>query len=221
MKRLLTILTTLTCLFTAVSALAETGFYLGGSVGGTFLSDADVNGVRNDNGSFTEVDSDVEFDPGFNAALALGYNVGTYYSHDLDTSGRLELEFGYRYNEVDRVSDPGRILRETGGDAEVLSLLVNSYADFRINSPLVPYVTAGLGGAQVTYNDLGIEDNDDTVFAWQIGAGLSYPVFEHLLLDLGYRYFATSDIEFEALDGSEVETEYDSHNVSLGMRIPF
>ncbi len=223
MKRLTITLATLAGLLLTAPVMAETGFYIGGSIGSTLLNDSTVKGDRFDpqSNTFTEIDSDIEFDPGVNAAFALGYDVGSYFSHDLETGGRIEFELGYSLNDVDRVDDPGRVLRESGGDVEVISLMLNSYADFRIDSPLVPYVTAGLGGAQVTFNDLGIDDNDDTVFAWQVGAGLSYPAFEHLIVDLGYRYFATSDIKFEALDGSRIETEYDSHNITLGMRVPF
>ena len=59
-------------------------------------------------------------------------------------------------------------------------------------------------------------DADDTVFAWQVGAGIGYALTPQLTFDLKYRYFATSDPEF---DGTEVE--YASHNVYAGIRLHF
>jgi outer membrane protein OmpA-like peptidoglycan-associated protein len=44
---------------------------------------------------------------------------------------------------------------------------------------------------------------------------------ERLLLNLGYRYFAVRDLEFTAANGANVETDYSSHNVTLGLRYLF
>jgi len=57
---------------------------------------------------------------------------------------------------------------------------------------------------------------DDTVFAYQVGTGVSFAVNEKVSLDLNYRYFATSDPNFEG-----IETEYSSHNVYAGIRVSF
>ena len=54
------------------------------------------------------------------------------------------------------------------------------------------------------------------MFAWQVGAGIGYALTPQLTFDLKYRYFATSDPEF---DGTEVE--YASHNVYAGIRLHF
>ena len=43
-----------------------------------------------------------------------------------------------------------------------------------------------------------------------------------MAIDLGYRYFATSDPEFDDdLGLGGFESEYKSHNVSLGLRMNF
>jgi opacity protein-like surface antigen len=78
--------------------------------------------------------------------------------------------------------------------------------------------------ANVEINDLAIPgsglqptSDDDTVFAWQVGAGVSYAVNANFDLEVKYRYFVIDDVEI--LDG-EVESP-SSHNVYLGMRYTF
>jgi len=46
-----------------------------------------------------------------------------------------------------------------------------------------------------------IGSEDDTVFAYQIGAGAGYAVNKNITIDLKYRYFATEDPDFEGIKG--------------------
>ncbi len=62
----------------------------------------------------------------------------------------------------------------------------------------------------------GFENDDDTVFAYQVGAGVGYAVTEKVSFDVKYRYFATSDPEFDT-----TKAEYSSHNVYAGIRVTF
>jgi opacity protein-like surface antigen len=80
-----------------------------------------------------------------------------------------------------------------------------------------PYVLVGIGAANVTLesDDLDV-DEDDTVFAYQAGAGLGFALTETITLFTGYRFFGTTDPEFEG-----VEAEYHSHNVEAGVRVEF
>ena len=80
---------------------------------------------------------------------------------------------------------------------------------------------AGIGFAGVSAEDLAaagvsVSSYDDTVFAYQFGVGVGYAVEESVTLDFGYRYFATSDPEFNG-----AEFEFESHNISFGVRIIF
>ena len=56
--------------------------------------------------------------------------------------------------------------------------------------------------------------DEDVVAAYQLGGGVSFRMNENISLDLSYRYFVPSDPDFNT-----VETEFASHNVSLGLRI--
>jgi len=220
------VLVLLCCLISAVmlgsTAFAATGPYLGVQVGGTWLEDADVD---YDNPFF--IDDEVEFDTGFNVGLAAGYDFGM---------ARLEGEVAYRQNDLDKIEinfAPGDV--ETfslDGDVSALSFMLNGYLDIETGSPITPYLGAGLGVANVSANDVKIKDpdfgnvkfvdDDDTVFAYQFSAGIAFALNEALALDLGYRYFATSDPEFDtAIGWGGFESEYKSHNVSLGLRMSF
>ncbi len=106
----------------------------------------------------------------------------------------------------------------------IISLVtLNGYYDFVNESAFTRFISAGLGCAKVEVNDFNIpgsglpsENDDDTVFAYQIGADVAYAVSEKVSLDVKYRYFATSDPDF---DGTEVE--YSSHNIYAGIRVNF
>ena len=55
-----------------------------------------------------------------------------------------------------------------------------------------------------------------TVFSYQGGVGLHFDYTENTSLGLGYRFFGSSDAEFD--DGTgKVEAEYSSHIISVGL----
>ena len=156
----------------------------------------------------------LESDAGFAGTVAMGFR--------FNPNIRFEAEFGYQQNDLDRMKYGWESVT-LEGETWSNSLLVNGYIDFFNNSPITPFVTAGVGGAYVEVNDLKFPgewgpgyDGDDTVFAWQVGAGIGYALTPQLTLDIKYRYFATADPEF---DGTEVE--YASHNIYAGIRLNF
>lgn len=186
--------------------------YASVQIGATWLEDADID--YNDPGF---IDDESEFDTGYNIGAAVGYDFG---------QGRLEAEVAYRQNDFDKINIDG-IDFSADGDASALSLMVNGYLDIENQSPFTPYLGAGIGVADISFNDVevvgvGFADDEDTVFAYQLAAGVGIEVAPALIIDLGYRYFATDDPELDddlALGG--FETEYDSHNVSVGLRMNF
>ncbi len=189
--------------------------YISANVGASWLDDSSL--TASDIG--INVKSDMEFDTGYLLGAAIGYDFGQF---------RLEGEFEYRFHDIDKWKDitiNGINLGDASGDGDVraLSFLVNGFIDFSSDSPLTPYVGVGIGFATIDMNDVEIEDvslgdDDDNVFAYQLAAGVAYAVNPYMSLDLGYRYFATSDPEF---DDFEAEGEYGSHNISLAVRYSF
>ena len=188
------------------SAYSAEGPYVSGNIGFAMLSDSDLT-----DSTAPGITLDMEFDPGFALGAALGYGFG---------KTRIEGEIAYQKNDIDKIGAFGVSL-DASGDATALAFLLNGYYDFTNNSLFTPYVSAGLGFAKIEVNDFSISgmpigSDDDTVFAYQIGAGIGYAVSEKVTIDVKYRYFATSDPEFDT-----TEAEFASHNFLLGVRVNF
>ncbi|HUF55718.1 MAG TPA: hypothetical protein VMM55_04060, partial [Thermohalobaculum sp.] len=59
----------------------------------------------------------------------------------------------------------------------------------------------------------------DTVFAWQLGAGVAYQFTPRVAATADYRWFNTEDPSFK--DEGETEVDYGTHNALLGLRFLF
>ncbi|SDM49235.1 Opacity protein [Geoalkalibacter ferrihydriticus] len=202
-------------LFFALPLHAADGFYVGAWGGGTLLDEARVRGHQ---GSFN-----ADFDGGMAFGAALGYDFAERYPQI--GKGRMELEWSYRANDLkDARFTDGRFAAE--GDVSVWSLMVNSFAEYHVTRPWLPYVGLGAGYARLSLNNARLAgtplgDDSDDVFAYQFGGGLGYQVNNHLTVDLGYRYFATLDATLRLADQTSVDWEYDSHTLLLGLRLTF
>ena len=159
---------------------------------------------------------DASSDTGYGILGAIGYDFGMF---------RLEGEIGYRKNDFEQLTGGGRTLGFEG-DQSVLSFMGNGYFDIETNSAFTPYFLLGLGYANVDVSDVKTTDDttadnfDDSVFAYQFGVGVGYAVTDSVILDLNYRYFATSDLEYDALHG-KIEGDCSTHNILFGIRYAF
>ncbi len=169
-------------------------------------------------------DSDVDFDGGYKVEIEMKEGMAVSYAMggNLNEFFRAELELGYQEHDFDKAKDPDFGKVDISGDAAIYSLLINGYADFKNTTMLTPFVTVGLGMAQVDFSDIGVEgimvptSDDDIVFAYQVGAGVGIEVHPRATIDLKYRYFGTSDPELDYYD-----TEFSSHNLYAGIRVYF
>ena len=157
-----------------------------------------------------------KFDAGYNLSGALGYHWGKL---------RLEGEIAYAENDFDTVEIVG-IKVGANGDLSSLGFMLNAFRDFEISGPWHVYLGGGAGLAIVSINDLSIvgvplADDDDTVFAYQLGTGAGYGISPSSTLTLDYRFFSTLDPDFKFLGGLPFEAEYDSHNIRIGVRFTF
>lgn len=183
------------------SAYSAEGLYVSGNIGLAMPTDSDVT-----DSTEPGVTMDVESDDGLALGVAVGYGFGNI---------RAEGEIAYQKNDLDKVSVGGESF-DLSGDTSSLAFLLNGYYDFKNKSAFTPFISAGLGLAKVEISDDEGLDEDDTVFAYQVGAGVGYAINEKVTLDLKYRYFATSDPEFDT-----TEMEYSSHNFYAGIRVAF
>jgi outer membrane autotransporter protein len=193
------------------------GFYLGVSGGLNFLSDTEIDTALG------AVDN--EYDGGFVLSGQAGYDSGRIWQYG---SLRGELELSYRENEIDQHVLGGTSLPGSTGTASATALMANLFHDFETGTPLTPYVGGGIGYAWNELDNFGVTgldvlDDDDSGFAWQLGAGLGFAVTEQATVSLDYRYFSTSaDLKTTAAAGSVGnQVDLDSHTVMLGLRYRF
>lgn len=189
------------------TAFSADGPYLSANIGAAMLSDSDFSGSR-----FPGT-AELGYDPGWAFGAAFGYGF---------TNFRFEGEVSHQENDIDETSARGFTL-DSDGTVTGEALLLNGYYDFTNQTAFTPYISAGFGYAIVEIEDYNIAgsgvgdySDDDSVFAYQLGFGVGYGVNENVTIDFKYRYFATSDPEFETSEG-----EFQSHNILLGIRYNF
>lgn len=168
-----------------------------------------------------------DFDDGYGLGVAYGKRFGTQGM----TRWRVEGELSYRNNDIDTHSlNGGAALPGSDGELSSTALMANAVVEFGDPSSVMPYLGGGIGLAQVNANDFGVTpipnvlDDDDTVLAYQLIAGLGWELSPGMELFAEYRWFATedADVTTSAATGSVATSiEYQTNNVLLGARWTF
>lgn len=207
-KRIIIALCCLTPLLFSATANSAEGPYLSANFGIAFPNDSDIT-----DSTLPGINMELSYDTGWIIGAAAGYGFRNF---------RVEGELSYESNDIDKTSVLG-VSFDSTGDVSCTALLVNGYYDFVNSSAFTPFISAGVGYATIDVNDYNITgaglpnyNDDDSVFAYQLGVGIGYAVNENVTIDFRYRYFATEDAEF---DTTEVESS--SHNFLLGIRYYF
>ena len=164
------------------------------------------------------------YDTGFLAGGAVGYDWGSI-------SGpfgmRLEGEFSYRGNDVKSHNIGGGGPNAVGpalGETNVIAGMANMLFDLNTGSPFMLYGGGGVGVANVDFDGHGVQgvgvvmDDDDTVFAWQLIAGVGFEIMPNMVLDVQYRYFRADDVSLTSATGVTSSTNYESNAVVAGVR---
>ncbi len=145
---------------------------------------------------------------------------------------RAEVALGYQTNEVENQAVRSGETRAEG-NLSLFTAMVNGYYDYDLAEhgvPLIPFVGVGIGFGQARLDAEtrggGLQvDDDNAVFAWNVMVGVTYPISETTHISLGYRYLATEDVRYKGrVPGSGVrwiDSEYDSHDLRLGLRFNF
>jgi outer membrane immunogenic protein len=211
-------------LWTSLAGAAEQGWYVGAQAGSRMLEDAENSGSGADITSTTK--------NGYSLAGSAGYRFG---------SGlRTDAELAYGHNGLGdlRIRADGGLGAALGlgsfngatlkanGHLSAVSLLGNAWYDIDLGK-LKPYFGGGLGGANISAGNVSvgpvtIANNRDTVFAFQLGAGVGYELLPAIVLTMDYRYLRTSDPTFRDLVlGTNFRSEYRAHDLRLGARYQF
>ena len=117
--------------------------------------------------------------------------------------------------------------QDIDGNFSMLAFMANVDYDFDTGSRWVPYVGGGLGVATIsvdTETDTGtsLVDDSDTVFAYQVGAGIGYefPLEEgrSITVSLDWRYFGTQAPTFKGdVSGDDFEATINGHDIGIGL----
>lgn len=223
MKRHLTILSAIIILLAPAISMAttpRTGPYVSGFVGISVPQNTDVTGFDFFvDRSFNER---VEFDPGINTGGTIGYDYGIV---------RLEGELSYKQGEIATITDKAGNYqyRNVDGTLGALAIMFNAFFDLHNSTPVTPYLGGGIGFAAMHLSDTFVpgdrlpvyQEDDDSVFAYQAGAGLEIALNQRLSLDFGYRYFATTKARFGNNRDIATELTFQSHNTAVGIRVKF
>ena len=200
-------------LFTT-SAFAADGHWYMGLKGGV-----DAGPTAEAAGQGVSVDLDTE--AGFAALWTLGYTFDRF---------RLESEVAWRRNDVDsatlggsgRFASTGTNTAPAVGRLRNFSYMLNGIYTFGEGMAFTPFVLGGLGFSKVEAELVRIGsqdynfDDDETAFAYQVGAGVEYPIYDDLFLEVAYRFFGTSTVTFD-----DVDVQNTHHTGIVGLTLAF
>jgi opacity protein-like surface antigen len=182
------------------SAARADGFYFGAAGGVIFTQDSTVSNPEISSNSLV-----ASFDPGYLFDGVAGYRWQIL---------RFEGEFIYQKSDIDSIySVESAFPRD--GDATGIGGMANAWVDLATESIVSVYVGGGIGFMNIKLSNATLSVND-SVFAWQIGAGLGFALTKQLTLDLGYRLLVTSDLEYKS-----GKAEYVTGNIRAGLRYEF
>ena len=199
MRKFFITLASAVCLVSLSSgAVNAQGLYVSGFLGANTLHDAGLgSGV------------DLNFDVGGTFSGAIGYAV--------TPNVRVEGELAHRFNDIDELC-LGSFCIPAGDSMSATSLMANAFYDFDTGGSWRPYLGGGIGATVITLDTASGIDDDDTVFAAQLGAGVGFQATPSLVISFDYRFFFTDDPEFSTLGFG---AEYMSHTLAVGLRFHF
>lgn len=169
--------------------------------------------------------------PGLSGSVqsTTGFNVGGAIGTRFLEHFRTEINVGYRRNVVENIAIQAGV-NDGKGSMSMIHALVNAYAEYDFDLGVIPYFGLGVGYGQVRIDahnkpDTFQMDAKDDAFLWNLMGGVSVPFSDVTTFSLGYRYLATEDLNFRAdiagIGGRQVDSEYDAHELVLGIRYSF
>lgn len=161
------------------------------------------------------VPTTIRFKGGLGAQGAFGYGFG---------SGiRAELALHYARNDFDRISfrnDAGMTVSEASSNRfEGLGAFANLWWDFLDRPKVRPYLGGGIGFNNVRLTGDG-PSRSDSGAAYQLGAGVAFPLSDYWQLSADYRYLVQTGLSFGDA-GSRLEADYKRQSLMLSGRYFF
>jgi outer membrane protein OmpA-like peptidoglycan-associated protein len=179
------------------------GWYVGVEGGANWIDNADVE--FNPGGSTIEA----EFESGWALFAEVGFR--------WENNWRLELEAGWRENDVDCIDFGGPCVPGPWGDVSQFTQMVNIVHDIDISERTAISVGLGFGGNFVDVESPFLHD-DDYVFAGQALFQIAHEINDRIDFILTYRYMRSDDPEFRFVGPSSVAFDNENHTVTVGLR---
>jgi OmpA-OmpF porin, OOP family len=205
------------------SSARHEGWYVGLEGGANWVDDTEFRFDFDDTPPLNAPDfaGDADFDTGWAALGTVGYA--------FDSHWRVELELGYRQNDMgafsfidgfDNEEDP--IIRTFSGELTEYTAMVNVIYDVPLSDRLDLNLGLGAGADYSQFEDSGIVDDEDVTFAYQAIAGVTYALTDRLDLAVTYRYLNAGDPEFSSTALRRTDTyqfdDVEKHTVTVGLR---
>jgi opacity protein-like surface antigen len=180
----------------AAQAQEVPGLYITGDGGASFLPDLHVKNTTS--GTLHE-----NFDPGYAAGGALGYDTGN--------GVRLEIDSNYTLNNLAKV-DGSR----DNGHLDSTSVMVNGQVDLTHNTGVTPYVGAGIGYENVGVNADGVGGRDWKP-AYQAEAGLRSDVSDRVSVFGEYRFTQSAAADIQDGNPQDAHQHFSDHGLLAGL----
>ena len=232
MNKKIALLTTTALMVAATSLPAEAGnFYVRMFGGANWVADTDFTAIAPSSTSQT-MSWSVGGDTGWVVGGAVGYDL-----NEILRGWKTELEFSYRENK--REGD-WRSLTSTGTDAGRLdfdhttfAIMANAWYEFPVGG-IAPYIGGGIGWARSSLKGDYVDgltrqafDFDNSGFAWQLGAGVNFPIKPGMSMGLGYRYFRGPEINVLSYgnvsgcctNNAQGDVDMENHSVILNLDV--
>lgn len=207
----------------ASPALArDKAWYVGVDGGATLVEDINYDISAPNGGTST-----AHHKAGLDVDGVVGYDFGP---------ARLEAEVAYKQANLSTWDATGRTYvanqyapagsYSAAGKTSALSFMLNALLDFGSDDELQGFVGGGVGVARVKADAYRISsspflDDSDTVFAWQLMAGVRQPLTKNVDLTLKYRFFNAENVKFIDSQGRDVDGRFRSHSILGGIAYNF
>jgi OmpA-OmpF porin, OOP family len=147
---------------------SQQGYYFSGIAGASLMPNQTLRGLGGG---------------GVNSSFDAGYAFGGAAGWDSGQGWRVELSSVHQLSGVDRVNGTLQ-----SGHLQSTSLMLNGTYDLMQDSPVVPYVGAGLGFQDIGASINGFHGSDEWEPAYQLEAGVRHDIDDHFSIFGEYRY---------------------------------
>jgi opacity protein-like surface antigen len=222
----------------APAAVSYGGPYVGVKGGVNWIG-SDPTFVDASLGAATDI-ATISTDTGFDVGVYGGYAFGQRWGM---LAPRLEVELGYLSNNVTSMSGATAAGVATApspaaanGEINAMYGLTNLLFDINMAGwGFTPFIGAGVGFGNVRFDNVqntaalgagaagtSLFNGEDTTFAWDVTAGLSYDISRNVTLDFAYRFLqftSVSQLVPGAAAGTRSSSDIDNHQITAGVRV--